>query len=63
MNYIIYSIYSNIVYIGSLHRSTSEPYSKHEQRISMPDEGAQSLDSNAKPTPPDSSSKPGRAWT
>ncbi|XP_043866749.1 potassium voltage-gated channel subfamily KQT member 1 isoform X10 [Drosophila mojavensis] len=39
----------------SLHRSTSEPYSKHEQRINMPDEGAQSLDSSAKPTPPDSS--------
>ncbi|XP_030561735.1 potassium voltage-gated channel subfamily KQT member 1 isoform X9 [Drosophila novamexicana] len=39
----------------SLHRSTSEPYSKHEQRINMPDEGAQSLDSGAKPTPPDSS--------
>ncbi|XP_060660618.1 LOW QUALITY PROTEIN: potassium voltage-gated channel subfamily KQT member 5 [Drosophila nasuta] len=39
----------------SLHRSTSEPYSKHEQRINMPDEGAQSLDSRAKPTPPDSS--------
>ncbi|XP_033151783.1 potassium voltage-gated channel subfamily KQT member 1 isoform X9 [Drosophila mauritiana] len=39
----------------SLHRSTSEPYSKQEQRITMPDEGADSLDSSAKPTPPDSS--------
>ncbi|XP_017837618.1 potassium voltage-gated channel subfamily KQT member 1 isoform X9 [Drosophila busckii] len=39
----------------SLHRSTSEPYSKHEQRINMPDEGAQSLDTAAKATPPDSS--------
>nr|AAN63887.3 potassium channel [Drosophila melanogaster] len=40
----------------SLHRSTSEPYSKQEQRITIPDEGADSLDSSAKPTPPDSSS-------
>ncbi|XP_016971492.2 uncharacterized protein LOC108039075 isoform X11 [Drosophila rhopaloa] len=39
----------------SLHRSTSEPYSKQEQRINIPDEGAESLDSSAKPTPPDSS--------
>ncbi|XP_070069311.1 potassium voltage-gated channel subfamily KQT member 1 isoform X1 [Drosophila takahashii] len=39
----------------SLHRSTSEPYSKQEQRITIPDEGAESLDSSAKPTPPDSS--------
>ncbi|KQS70289.1 uncharacterized protein Dere_GG25229, isoform I [Drosophila erecta] len=39
----------------SLHRSTSEPYSKQEQRITIPDEGADSLDSSAKPTPPDSS--------
>ncbi|XP_033233971.1 potassium voltage-gated channel subfamily KQT member 4 isoform X17 [Drosophila pseudoobscura] len=40
----------------SLHRSTSEPYSKQEQRISIPDEGAQSLECAAKATPPDSSS-------
>ncbi|XP_033233963.1 potassium voltage-gated channel subfamily KQT member 1 isoform X9 [Drosophila pseudoobscura] len=39
----------------SLHRSTSEPYSKQEQRISIPDEGAQSLECAAKATPPDSS--------
>ncbi|XP_020801131.1 potassium voltage-gated channel subfamily KQT member 1 isoform X4 [Drosophila serrata] len=39
----------------SLQRSTSEPYSKQEQRINIPDEGAESLDSSAKPTPPDSS--------
>ncbi|KAH8400759.1 hypothetical protein KR009_000779 [Drosophila setifemur] len=39
----------------SLQRSTSEPYSKQEQRINIPDEGAESLDSSAKPTPPDNS--------
>ncbi|XP_030383763.1 potassium voltage-gated channel subfamily KQT member 1 isoform X3 [Scaptodrosophila lebanonensis] len=39
----------------SLHRSTSEPYSKHEQRITIPEVGARSLDTGAKPKPPDSS--------
>ncbi|XP_068145720.1 potassium voltage-gated channel subfamily KQT member 1 isoform X4 [Drosophila tropicalis] len=46
----------------SLHRSTSEPYSKEEQRINIPEEagGAESLDSSASvktmPMPPPDSS-------